>query len=336
MSCYNPLYAYRDPSDTSRPVKILGANPVKDSFNMAYIPQLKDYREVFPVPCGKCIGCRLDYSKTWADRCVMESLSYDKDECWFLTLTYDDEHLPPLLDSACVEGNPYYSTTRKSDYVDFMKRFRISEDRKRDIKGIREFGCSEYGGDSLRPHFHQLIFGDDLTPYLDYYKANVLGDPLFKSDYLTKIWGHGYVVVGKFNWRTAAYTARYILKKVKGEHADELYSNLGIERESRFGSNRPGIGRPFFEAHYKEIYERDQIILPAIDGKPHVIKPPKYFDDLYEKIDALHLESLKEERKRVADTAHQEELYHTDLDEDEYFKVKENFGNSFKNIRNCI
>lgn len=336
MSCNNPLWAYRDDSDTQKPVKILGSNPVKDSFGKAWIPRLKDYREVFPVPCGNCIGCRLDYSKDWADRCVMESMSYDKDRSWFVTLTYDDEHLPPLQGVPIYENNPYYSSTRKEDYVLFMKRLRKYFSDHYGLTGVREFGCNEYGGNTLRPHYHNILFDIPLGDHLTFFKTNVLGDALYKCDLIEDIWHQGFVLVGEFNWRTAAYTARYIMKKVKGEHADEHYMNLGIERESRFGSNRPGIARRYFDEHYNEIYEHDQIILPAIDGKPNIIKPPRYFDDLYKKIDPLHLESVKLKRQEVGQMLSASELLATNLDEDEYFKVKENSANAFKNYRNVI
>ena len=71
--------------------------------NKAYLPvgSWFDYENLkykYPdnkrLSCGQCIGCRLESSRQWAIRCVLESKLYDSELNWFMTLTYDDAHLP--------------------------------------------------------------------------------------------------------------------------------------------------------------------------------------------------------------------------------------------------
>ena len=79
----------------------------------------------FQVPCGKCIGCRLEHSRSWAVRCVHEAYMYENN-C-FVTLTYDDEHLPLTGDGL--------ATLQRNDLTLFLKRL-----RKRYSHKIRYFG----------------------------------------------------------------------------------------------------------------------------------------------------------------------------------------------------
>jgi hypothetical protein len=94
------------------------------------------------LPCGQCIGCRLERSRQWAMRCLHESSLYDRNA--FVTLTYDDEHLPP-------GGSLNYP-----DFQRFMKRL-----RKNSKSPIRFYMGGEYGESTLRPHFHVCLFGYD-------------------------------------------------------------------------------------------------------------------------------------------------------------------------------
>ena len=61
------------------------------------VPEISAYAEKtwldwVEIPCGKCEGCRIARSRDWANRCMME-LEYH-DSAYFLTLTYDEEHVP--------------------------------------------------------------------------------------------------------------------------------------------------------------------------------------------------------------------------------------------------
>ena len=256
-------------------------------------------KHVLEVPCGKCIGCRLEYSRQWANRCVLESVLHSAESNWFLTLTIDDDHL--------VYGGTDLATLHFDDVTAFMKKLRERWSRVHGVDdGIRFYACSEYGDDTLRPHYHNLAFGLPLYD-LEYYKTTNNGDVLYKSKELTDLWGKGYVVVGDFNWNTAAYTARYVMKKQNGSNADK-YDTLGIEPERVRMSRRPGIARPFLDKFKNEIYRNDEIVLPALpNGRLNVVKPPKYFDKVLDRLnpekggDRDLLALVKANRERIAD-----------------------------------
>ena len=92
------------------------------------------------VACGRCAPCRAGKVREWAHRIELEA-SLHEVNC-FLTLTYDDEHLP--------EGN----TLEPSHLTLFIKRLR---ERFRP-NAIRYFACGEYGDRSERPHYHLVVF----------------------------------------------------------------------------------------------------------------------------------------------------------------------------------
>lgn len=146
------------------------------------------------LPCGQCVGCRLERSRQWALRCVHEASLHDSN--LFVTLTYDDEHLPEF-------NSLYYP-----DFQKFMKRLR----KKFSRENIRFYMCGEYGETTLRPHYHVILFNFDL-PDRRLYRRSHSGDHLFTSEILTKIWGKGFCPFGNVTFQSAAYTARYIMKK---------------------------------------------------------------------------------------------------------------------------
>lgn len=181
------------------------------------------------VPCGKCAGCRMDYSRAWADRMLIEL--HDNCNCGvFLTLTYNSEHLP-RSDS----GAP---TLSKRDLQLFWKRLRKAYPDKK----IRYFVAGEYGPRTHRPHYHAIVFGLSLSDFsdLEYLRANGLGQAYYNSPSLADIWSNGYIVLSEVTWHTCAYVSRYVLKK-RGK-IDKYVVATGVVPEFNLTSRRPGIG----------------------------------------------------------------------------------------------
>lgn len=176
----------------------------------------------FQVPCGQCIGCRLERSRDWAVRCVHEAKLY-KENC-FITLTYDNQHLP-------ANG----SLVRR-DLTNFFKRLRKQYDHK-----IRYFACGEYGDKGQRPHYHAILFNHHFSDRRVFSAGKF---PLYISDQLASLWQFGHSIIGEMSFESAAYTARYCVKKITGKDAREHYG----ERLPEFSamSRRPGIGHDFF------------------------------------------------------------------------------------------
>lgn len=145
------------------------------------------------VPCNKCIGCYLDYSNEWILRCKMELELCEK--ATFITLTYDNEHLPEK------------SNLCRKDVQDFLKRLR----RRIEPLKIRYFGCGEYGSKGNRPHYHLIIFGfqfDDLI----FLKRTKRGENIYRSPMLEKIWTFGFSSVGYVDESSIKYCTKYLQK----------------------------------------------------------------------------------------------------------------------------
>lgn len=251
MACTRPLNAYKSPS---------GKVFFTPSRGAAFIQ----------LPCGQCIGCRLAHSRDWATRCVHEAHMHDFN-C-FITLTYSPENLPE------------HSTLVRKHFTDFMKRLRKSLGET----SIRYFGCGEYGSQLMRPHYHAIIFGYDF-PDKKLFKA---GDfPLYTSPLLERCWLFGFSTVAAFSFESAAYVARYCVKKVTGSRADEHYGPRIPEFSAM--SLKPGIGYNFFMEYYDDIVNSDACI--GRGGKQ--IKPPRYYDKLLSGCDLEKLESNKLNRQ---------------------------------------
>lgn len=257
MPCYHPLKAFQCFDKTI----------VFDEVRKHDIVRSLD------LPCGQCVGCRLERSRQWAIRCMHEAQLH-QNNC-FITLTYDNTHLPS-------NGGLHYE-----DFQLFIKRLRKSLGNSR----IRYYMAGEYGENFGRPHFHACIFGHDFHDK-KLWKRTPSGSLLYRSEKLEALWPFGYSSIGDVNFESAAYVARYIMKKaVKSKHSPEewkwagKYSDLEtgeivqIKPEFNKMSLKPGIGRDFYKKYVSDIYPHDYVILR---GKK--VKPPKYYDKQY-KID---------------------------------------------------
>lgn len=240
------------------------------------------------VPCGQCLECRLNYAKNWAARCEVESYYHENNH--FITLTYDDEHVPVInkITGEIYRGlkNPvdYYNYNKhyevlnlfKKDVQDFLKRLRdwaMRYDLYDDAKeGLRYFYCGEYGTDKHRPHYHLIVYGLKI-PDLKY-KYSKKGYMHFVSEMLETIWGNGLVDIGGVDYKSCQYVARYIVKKQKGKTGKEWYHEQGLNKEFMNMSLKPAIGLKYYEEHREEIYNIDMIYLK--EGRKQ--KPPKLYD----------------------------------------------------------
>lgn len=273
MPCYSPLTGYR-------------AQRVNDSgkrsivFNPAH-----GYRDLpVQVPCGQCIGCRLERSRQWAIRCMHEA-SLHTENC-FITLTYSDEHLPSDR------------SLNVRDFQLFMKRLR----KKYNDRAIRFYHCGEYGSRFGRPHYHALLFGFDF-PDRQLFRVTSAGSRLYRSRDLESLWPFGFSTIGDVTFDSAAYVARYIMKKVTGDKAAEHYEWIDPDTgeihqrkpEYTTMSRRPGIGKLWYDKYKHEVYPSDEVIV-----KGRAVKPPKYYDGLYEIEYPEDAERVKEARKRAA------------------------------------
>lgn len=181
----------------------------------------------------------------------------------FVTLTYDDQHLPTN-----------YSVDVRELQL-FMKRLRKSLPGRK----IRFFACGEYGDQTLRPHYHLLIFNYDF-PDKKLHSVRS-GHRIYKSDQLNKLWPSGQLnEIGNLDYASAAYVARYNMKKVNGDLADDHYTRVSpvdgniyrVQPEFLVMSRRPGIGQTWFNKFGSDAFPSDFLIF---EGRKH--KPPAFY-----------------------------------------------------------
>ncbi|AXH75992.1 MAG: replication initiator protein [Microviridae sp.] len=177
-----------------------------------------------------------------------------------------------------------------------MKRLRRFFDPER----VRFFACGEYGETTWRPHYHALLFGVDFPDKVSYRPAKGNQGALYSSPTLARLWGHGFCSIGALTYETAAYTARYCLKKVGGDQADSHYRRVdpetgeiyALEREFARMSLKPGIGAKWFSRYASDLYPDDFVV---IDGKRRG-KPPAYYDKLLKASSETRLQEVKDKR----------------------------------------
>lgn len=255
MACYAPNRAF-----------IGKKKPESEKMEIVWKRSQSLRDEELYLPCGKCVGCKLQYAKHWAIRCINEAQFHEKN-C-FITLTYSDEFLPKN------------GSLDKREFPLFMKKLRKYSGEK-----IRYFHGSEYGEEKMRPHYHALLFGIDFDDKELYAIRN--GKKLYTSKELGKIWNKGFVSVGAVEMESASYVARYSLKKVYKEF-EKLPK--GLEPEKITMSRKPGIGFRWFQKYKSDVYPDDFIVTNS--GRS---KPPRYYDNL---LDKEELEQIKEKRKK--------------------------------------
>lgn len=323
MSCYHPLKAFPIglTENGKTKYKIVG-NAVDhiEDVNGMYYPVMEKYnqfgiaiRDYIEIPCGKCIGCRLDYSRTWANRMMLELK--DHETAYFVTLTYNDEHVPISYypDPETGEAIEVY-TLSKRDVQLFFKRLRKAG------QVVRYFLAGEYGNMTFRPHYHAIIYGlrlDDLKPL-----KRTKGGLLYTSEFLERTWQKGLVAVAEVTWETCAYTARYVTKKLKGDLA-EFYKIHNIVPEFALMSRKPGLARKYYDENKDKFYATDTIIISTDKGGLK-FKPPKYFDCLYELDNPEEYGKIKAKRRMMAEAHRKLKLSKTDLNYYELLSVEEN------------
>lgn len=269
MPCFSPLTAYY-----SKEIGKSGKRGItfQRSASFSGVPM--------KLPCGQCVGCRLERSRQWAMRCMHEKRFHDVS--WFVTLTYDNEHLPP-------DGS-----LRKSDFQNFCKRLRFHK------HPFRFYMCGEYGETNRRPHYHMILYGMNFHD-LKFYKT--AGEArLYTSKELESVWQNGFVVLGEVTFESCAYVARYVIDKVAGPKSEDWYSWVDddgvvheVLPEYNDMSRRPGIGSEYFKRYHAEVYAHDSVI---VNGRE--VRPPRFYDVKFDAVDSKRMQALKRKRRQMA------------------------------------
>lgn len=215
--CTRPLDAYKNP-DGGRP--IFGYEGVRNG-----LPLLK-------LPCGKCPECCKDYYSMWAARGSREL--YNWDSSLFITLTYDEAHLP------------HDRSLNKKHIQDFIKRVKLAHGSSKE-NPIRQTYCGEYGSRTLRPHYHCILYNADFADKRPH-RLSDQGHQIYTSKELTQLWGYGHVEFGFATPASIAYLYKYILKKKSRKEKEQPLeleidgTTYEVAHEFIESSRNPGIG----------------------------------------------------------------------------------------------
>lgn len=292
-----------------------------DQLSVSFSPQYSSSLEFMDrqgrllyLPCRHCIGCRLDHSREWANRVIMEQTYHS--ESWFVTLTYDDEHLPRAFpaDPATGEVISVHASLRKSDLQKFFKRLRASGQQ------LRYYAAGEYGSTTYRPHYHCIIFGlhlDDLVLL----RTNFSNQPYYTSNFISKLWPFGIHVVGRLTFESAAYVARYTMKKSSRGYTADYYRLAGIEPEFQVMSLKPAIARRFYDDH-QDLFQYNTFSVATPTGGV-LMTMPEYFRKLQRRDDPrAHVEHAHNAFVNAAVKRHLKLLF-TDLNYSDILSIEE-------------
>lgn len=215
MSCTNPVTAFY-----SREINPNGKRSIQFRRDQRYA-----YQETVELPCNKCAGCIIQRKAEWAVRCYHEASQHQQNS--FLTLTYDDDHLPPSIEQPVLS-----------------KFIRSVRDRG---NKFRYYACGEYGERTRRPHYHMLVFGMDWLG-----GAEQITEDLYHNPILDALWGRGHCSVGAVTMGTCCYVAGYVAKK------------MGDADSFHVMSRRPGIGHDWLDKYHGDIASAGTVIIDGI------------------------------------------------------------------------
>lgn len=250
MACYSPLDAWQT-----------------DSGEIVFAERGAVHRAL-RLPCGQCVGCRLERSRQWAVRVMHEAALHEDNS--FITLTYDGDHLPARL---------------SLDYREFQLFFKRLRKAVAPIR-VRFFMAGEYGDKNGRPHFHACVFGYSFPDRL-YFRTLPSGSKIYRSAFLESLWPFGYSSVGDVTFDSAAYVARYIMKKVTGDargHYTRVDCATGeiyeIEPEFCRMSLKPGVGANWLKKYQSDVFPHGYVVVNGVKASP-----PRYYMKRYAEAD---------------------------------------------------
>lgn len=349
MQCITPMFRLYDIStgETKRIISRaevmqnleLNPNNIRWQLSKMNAHYLTKNMLVQTIPCKNCWACNLNYSAEWATRNMLETLEHDHN--YFITLTYDEEHLPIPETMSYKEvyemdtHNIEVPVTIENDgtwidgtlYPDHVKRF-INSIRKhferQGIYNIRYFYCGEYGSETQRPHYHMLLYGVPMDLSQNYsWHIDKNHKEHWKNPLIDKYWPYGMHDIANIEWSSAAYVSRYCTKKLNFEpRSDKWYAEQGKLKEFIRMSRMPGIGMNYYKMHKLDIYSNDEMIMKTVKGNTGSFKPPKAFDKLFKEEYPEEYERIENHRKECAERSRHNSYRITDYTDLEQITMK--------------
>ena len=154
--------------------------------------------------------------------------------------------------------------------------------------------CGEYGEEGGRPHYHALLFGMDFPDKYRWRKSN--GIQTYRSQKLEDLWQLGHCEIGAVTFESAAYVARYVMKKITGDAALDHYA-YGVDEDTGevltrvpefcHMSLKPGIGAGWLERFGSDVYPHGKMVVRGVESKP-----PRYYDKVFRRFDRKKYEDM--------------------------------------------
>lgn len=224
------------------------------------------------VPCGHCYECRKRYASNWSFRLLQEAKS--SSSAYFITYTYDTAHIH-------ITKNGFMGLVKR-DLQLYFKRLRKEHYKlSRGVQVLKYFAVGEYGGRTMRPHYHVILFNADLSCILDAVNAAHVREGRIKLDggyqFTTKSWSAGKITIGQVSGASVGYTLKYICKPSKVP----LHRN--DDRLPEFALMSKGLGASYLTGkmcswHLNDLENR---MYCNIDGGKKISMPRYYKERIY-------------------------------------------------------
>lgn len=305
MSCYKPLIRLYNPDDREQSGRVYSlARFSQLSGKQLKYEDLMYNPKVMLIPCGQCIGCRIRQREDWTTRIELEARDYPKEEVWFITLTYDDDHVPGMIVKTGEVMRKVQYTWKPGEERPSSVQILLYEDIQKFLKRLRKayrgklryFVAGEYGEQTARPHYHMILYGWRPTDLENLYKIHHNG--YYTSKWLVDLWGMGQVQIAQAVPETYRYVAGYVTKKmyeIDGKKANEYYE-VGQTKPFACMSLKPGLGDHYYQEHKAEIWQQGYI--QCTNGKQAQI--PRYYEKQMEAENPQRLWRIKQNRQKNA------------------------------------
>lgn len=305
MSCYKPLIRLYNPDDREQSGRVYSlARFSQLSGKQLKYEDLMYNPKVMLIPCGQCIGCRIRQREDWTTRIELEARDYPKEEVWFITLTYDDDHVPGMIVKTGEIMRKVQYTWKAGEKRPSSVQILLYEDIQKFLKRLRKaykgklryFVAGEYGEQTARPHYHMILYGWRPTDLENLYKIHHNG--YYTSKWLENLWGMGQIQIAQAVPETYRYVAGYVTKKmyeIDGKKANEYYE-LGQTKPFACMSLKPGLGDHYYQEHKAKIWQQGYI--QCTNGKRAQI--PRYYEKQMEAENPQRLWRIKQNRQKNA------------------------------------
>jgi hypothetical protein len=305
MSCYKPLIRLYNPNDREQSGRVYSlARFSQLSGKQLKYEDLMYNPKIMLIPCGQCIGCRIRQREDWTTRIELEARDYPKEEVWFITLTYDDDHVPGMIVKTGEIMRKVQYTWKPGEKRPSSVQILLYEDIQKFLKRLRKaykgklryFVAGEYGEQTARPHYHMILYGWKPTDLENLYKIQHNG--YYTSEWLKGLWGMGQIQIAQAVPETYRYVAGYVTKKmyeIDGKKAN-VYYELGQTKPFACMSLKPGLGDKYYQEHKAEIWRQGYI--QCTNGKRAQI--PRYYEKQMEAENPQRLWRIKQNRQKNA------------------------------------